>query len=83
MGEELLIQYLVINGYNYILQITNIDVSAHLKKNRLAHHTDEYDSKDLILRRGQVFEFNVTFDRSYNKDTDKIFLEFDTGKYEY
>lgn len=60
--------------------ITNIDVSGHLKQNRLAHHTDEYDSKDLILRRGQVFEFNMTFDRPYNKDTDKIFLEFATGQ---
>ena len=26
-----------------------------------------------------MFEFNVKFDRPYNKDTDKIFLEFATG----
>ncbi len=54
-------------------------VDLHIKENRVAHHTDEYDHKQLILRRGQPFDLTITFNRPYNADGDIVKLQFVTG----
>ncbi|XP_071503234.1 protein-glutamine gamma-glutamyltransferase K-like, partial [Diadema antillarum] len=47
--------------------------------NRKAHHTDEYEMDQLILRRGQTFNLSVTFDRPYNSAKDTLSLELLMG----
>ncbi len=54
-------------------------VDLHIKENRVAHHTDEYEHEQLILRRGEPFDMTVKFSRSYNADTDTVMLQFVTG----
>ena len=41
-------------------------------ENKHAHHTEDYDEEEFVLRRGQDFDMAVTFDRPYDKDTDTI-----------
>ncbi|XP_077993726.1 protein-glutamine gamma-glutamyltransferase K-like [Glandiceps talaboti] len=60
------------------LKVTTLDIQ--LEVNRRAHHTDEYELNNLIVRRGQSFDITVTFDRPYNEDNDKITLEMKMGE---
>ena len=53
----------------------------HLKSNNASHHTSEYDFDNaLIVRRGQQFTVSLTFGREFNKETDRIVLQFTTGE---
>ena len=45
----------------------------------MAHRTDDYESEELIIRRGQEFQVTVTFDRVYRPESDQIILQFATG----
>ncbi|XP_070537091.1 protein-glutamine gamma-glutamyltransferase K-like [Ptychodera flava] len=63
------------------LKITNVDTK--LLKNRLAHHTHEYEVQNLIIRRGQSFSIEVTFNRPYAEDVDKIIMELTVGEPPY
>ena len=56
------------------------DVTFHYKENMDAHHTRDYDMKELILRRGQPFDLTVFFNRPYDEEYDDIILQFVTGK---
>jgi transglutaminase 1 len=47
------------------------------RQNTIRHRTSKYD--DLVLRRGDQFDFNIKFGRNYNKSLDKIRLEFCFG----
>lgn len=47
--------------------------------NKKQHHTDLFNSVDLIVRRGQEFQVKVTFNRAYNPAQDKFALEFIIG----
>ena len=54
-------------------------VDFHHQENRKAHKTDDYELQELIIRRGQVFDVTLTFNRDYNPDNDVIVIQFATG----
>lgn len=54
-------------------------MDLHKTENREAHKTDEYEIKNLILRRGQVFDVTATFNREYLPQSDVITLQFVAG----
>lgn len=47
--------------------------------NKQQHHTAQYNSDHLIVRRGQEFQVKVTFNRPYKPTEDKFALEFVIG----
>ncbi|XP_026208327.1 coagulation factor XIII, A1 polypeptide b [Anabas testudineus] len=47
--------------------------------NKIDHHTALYHSDFLIVRRGQEFQVNITFDRTYKPAEDKFAVEFVIG----
>ncbi|KAK3085991.1 hypothetical protein FSP39_011813, partial [Pinctada imbricata] len=63
--------------------VTEIDL--HITENAREHHTDRYDltqkSKDaeLVIRRGQPFLMDVTFNRPYNIELHDLYLVFEIG----
>lgn len=61
-------------------QLKPVTVELHKKENREAHKTDDYEIQELILRRGQVFDVTVTFNRDYNPGDDILVVQFVTGK---
>ncbi|KAM5304138.1 protein-glutamine gamma-glutamyltransferase E [Glossophaga mutica] len=56
------------------LKFQNINWQA--ATNRREHHTDKYDSRDLILRRGQLFYFSLTFNRHFRREDSLKFITF-------
>lgn len=60
-------------------QLKPEEVEFHIKENREAHKTDDYEAEQLIIRRGQTFDVTVTFNREYKPDSDVIVLQFVTG----
>jgi len=56
-----------------------VTVDLHKKENRETHKTDDYEIQELILRRGQVFDVTVTFNRDYNQEEDILVVQFVTG----
>jgi hypothetical protein len=68
--------------FHFILldyQLKPIEIDFHAEVNREEHHTKEFENKSLIVRRGQVFNVSVTFDRPLNAKRDVIVLQFVTG----
>jgi len=59
--------------------LTVLSVDLQNEKNRETHHTSEFEHDYLIVRRGQEFTFNLTFDRKVNKDADVLFAKFAYG----
>ena len=56
-------------------------VDARKEENELAHHTDKYQNKSVVLRRGQRFKIDLHFkEREYMPSKDKVFIEFSVGK---
>ncbi|XP_077598178.1 coagulation factor XIII A chain [Stigmatopora nigra] len=47
--------------------------------NKIHHRTAPFSSDDLIVRRGQEFQVNITFNRPYDPARDKIAVEFVIG----
>ena len=47
--------------------------------NQKAHHTDEYDVSELILRRGQDFLLTISLDQPFDSKKDELKLQFVTG----
>lgn len=60
------------------LTVDSVDLLK--EKNRELHHTDQYEQEELVLRRGQEFQFTLKFDRNVDKDTDLVFAKFSYGK---
>ena len=60
-------------------QLKPLNVDFHKYENRIDHRTDDYESEELIIRRGQEFQVTVTFDRVYRPESDQIILQFATG----
>ena len=56
-------------------------MDMRLEHNRAAHHTDEYDNSDMIVRRGQAFDVTVAFDRAFDAENDVIILQFAVGEW--
>ncbi|XP_078680703.1 protein-glutamine gamma-glutamyltransferase K-like [Branchiostoma floridae x Branchiostoma belcheri] len=55
------------------------DVYFRLSHNRRAHHTEEYESFQLIVRRGEPFQLCLAFDKPYTEENSQLTLEFHTG----
>jgi len=48
--------------------------------NTKSHFTDEYENKDLVLRRSTAFKWKIEFkNRDYDKTKDQIFFKFKIG----
>lgn len=47
--------------------------------NRRSHHTDLYQSEQLIIRRGQLFQVKIQMDKSFDKESDNVHLHFAVG----
>ncbi|XP_029467471.1 protein-glutamine gamma-glutamyltransferase E-like [Rhinatrema bivittatum] len=58
--------------------LTVTSVNLELASNKKAHHTDYYDSSDLILRRGQPFKFTLQCNRPMQSG-DRITIIAQTG----
>ncbi|KAE8633383.1 hypothetical protein XENTR_v10001868 [Xenopus tropicalis] len=55
------------------LQVQNVDLLKQRGgETRRAHHTDEFEYDELIVRRGQPFKICVTFQRAFNPKSDRI-----------
>lgn len=59
------------------LNVESVDLFK--ENNCKAHHTDEYEQDDLIVRRGQPFSLKMKFDRNINKNQDIIVIKFAYG----
>ncbi|RMX60001.1 hypothetical protein pdam_00001162 [Pocillopora damicornis] len=52
-------------------------INFHITENQAAHKTENYpEIEELVLRRGEVFDVTVKFNRDYNPDSDVITLLF-------
>ncbi|XP_054841165.1 coagulation factor XIII A chain [Eublepharis macularius] len=49
--------------------------------NKREHHTDKYDNFKLIVRRGQSFHIQIHFNRPYNPQEDRFWIEYVIGRY--
>ncbi|NWQ92767.1 TGM4 glutamyltransferase, partial [Burhinus bistriatus] len=59
------------------LKVTGIDFLK--SQNSRLHHTDAYNIKNLVVRRGQAFQLQLTFSREL-KAADKLALRFGIGE---
>lgn len=55
------------------------EVDKNLASNTKAHFTDEYETEDLVVRRGKPFDLSVTFDRDIDPEVDTVILQFTVG----
>ncbi|XP_020774480.2 LOW QUALITY PROTEIN: protein-glutamine gamma-glutamyltransferase K-like [Boleophthalmus pectinirostris] len=63
-----------------ILRVTSTDLlKGKSEQNCTAHHTQLYQNRDLIIRRGQTFQMWITLSRPFHPNTDKIHLELKIG----
>lgn len=67
------------------LHVTKLD--SQIKENTTAHHTDQYSitkllepNNELVVRRGQEFTIQCTFNIPYNKDKHDFRIVFTIGK---
>ncbi|XP_059357128.1 protein-glutamine gamma-glutamyltransferase K-like isoform X2 [Carassius carassius] len=62
------------------LAVRSVDLlSEKSDRNKTEHHTDQYNSDQLIIRRGQTFQIELGLSRPFNPNTDKLHLEMNTG----
>lgn len=65
------------------LAVRSVDLlSEKSDRNKTEHHTDQYNSDQLIIRRGQTFQIELDLSRPFNPNTDKLHLEMKTGEHE-
>ncbi|XP_063157691.1 protein-glutamine gamma-glutamyltransferase K isoform X2 [Candoia aspera] len=63
-----------------MLVIKKIDLmSGRSGSNRRAHHTDEYEYNNLIIRRGLPFDMKLHFQQPYDSEEHRVCLEFLIG----
>ncbi|XP_051557640.1 protein-glutamine gamma-glutamyltransferase K-like [Myxocyprinus asiaticus] len=64
----------------FSLTVRSVDLlNGKSDRNRKEHHTDQYHSDQLIIRRGQTFQIELELSRPFNANTDKLHLELQTG----
>ncbi|TSL61139.1 Protein-glutamine gamma-glutamyltransferase K [Bagarius yarrelli] len=62
------------------LSVRSLDLlKSKLGQNRTEHRTDRYESKNLIIRRGQSFQMWLQLSRAFNQDSDKLHLQLKLG----
>ncbi|KAL6468100.1 hypothetical protein MHYP_G00237770 [Metynnis hypsauchen] len=62
------------------LTVRSLDLlSSKTGQNRKEHHTDQYHSNELIIRRGQTFQMELDLSRPFNINTDKLHVDLKTG----
>ncbi|XP_077357690.1 coagulation factor XIII A chain [Festucalex cinctus] len=62
------------------LDIWDVDLMRKRdESNKILHHTSLYNCDNLVVRRGQEFQVNITFNRPYKPNKDKFALEFVIG----
>lgn len=59
------------------LQLSNVNLQQ--STNATAHRTKDYDTTELVVRRGQSFSISVTFNRSVQSG-DGLTITVETGK---
>lgn len=64
------------------LTVTNVDLK--IAANTKAHRTNEYDittgsNANLVIRRGQPFDVQISFSKAYDTETDDLRLIFELG----
>uniref|UniRef100_A0AAQ4PXC9 Transglutaminase N-terminal domain-containing protein n=1 Tax=Gasterosteus aculeatus aculeatus TaxID=481459 RepID=A0AAQ4PXC9_GASAC len=57
------------------------DIESQSGANRREHHTDRFQSENLVIRRGQTFQMWITLSRPFRQDADKLHLELKTGQW--
>ncbi|KAH0626142.1 hypothetical protein JD844_000935 [Phrynosoma platyrhinos] len=63
-----------------MLVVSGIDLmSSRSSSNRRAHHTNEYEYDNLIIRRGQPFDMKLQFRQPYDPEDHRVCLEFLIG----
>ena len=62
-------------------ELRTVDCDWMNEVNRIAHHTNEYNTNILVLRRGETFQLNMKLKRKINKEHDKIKLVLTQGMY--
>ncbi|KTF97204.1 hypothetical protein cypCar_00018981 [Cyprinus carpio] len=66
------------------LAVRSVDLlSRKSDRNKAEHHTDQYNSDQLIIRRGQTFQIELDLSRPFNPNTDKLHLEMKTDDMVY
>ena len=55
-------------------------MGKNILSNADAHYTTDYETQDLVVRRGMPFDLTITFDRQINVDADSITLQLCVGK---
>jgi len=61
------------------LELKTVDCDYMIKENKDAHHTSEYATSTLVLRRGQTFDLKMKFQRKFHAEADKVTLELGVG----
>lgn len=78
------LQGLVPRGVNLqdYLNVTGVHLfKERSDSNKVDHHTDKYDSNNLIVRRGQSFYIQIDFNRPYDPRRDLFRVEYVIGRY--
>uniref|UniRef100_A0A665URP9 protein-glutamine gamma-glutamyltransferase n=1 Tax=Echeneis naucrates TaxID=173247 RepID=A0A665URP9_ECHNA len=69
--------YPPLTGY---IDVSNVDMMRRPnERNKIEHHTEQYNSDQLIVRRGQEFKIKIDFNRPFNPAEDKFAVEFIIG----
>ena len=72
---------LICNGVFAESQLKVIQLDLLEDVNKKAHRTDDYETEEMVLRRGQSFNMEVILHRDFMKGSDEIYLEFLMGKW--
>uniref|UniRef100_UPI00398F3796 coagulation factor XIII A chain-like isoform X2 n=1 Tax=Pristiophorus japonicus TaxID=55135 RepID=UPI00398F3796 len=64
------------------LEVWGVDVHPSPDEaNKKQHHTELYESSNLIVRRGQPFQITITFNRAYDSGKDRLWIDFLIGRF--
>ncbi|XP_033113463.1 protein-glutamine gamma-glutamyltransferase K-like [Anneissia japonica] len=67
-----------VEGLNDSLKIQSYDLQY--STNQTGHRTEQYENKELVLRRGQPFKVDITLNRDYDGGKHKLSAELRWGK---